>query len=326
MTQEVTTTHPVQIRVLEDLKEANRLPALVSAVESVKAADAIKAAVADKFIDQFTAIEQLVAGALDFVVQDETETGKMFEAGQKVALLKKVKKALDKTHEDNKQDSLRTVQAYDAVKRAGYALLEPAIRHYEAQENYIVNREAKRIEALRVERCNQIMPYLHPGNIATPYPDWGTMHEEDFAATLALAVTKENEIEQARVAKIIREAKDREELERLRKEAAAKDAELAAARQAQAEAEQAARDAKFIGIQEERLAAFAIKQKEEQEANAARQLEQAPDRDKIRAYVAALQAVPFPVLQDEAVKVIGTNVTLLLHKIGNYVNEKLQAI
>ena len=94
MTQELTTPQPVQIRVLEELKKDNRLPALVAAVESVKAPGAVKEEVVTNFADFFERIERYVTPAFALVVADESEKEKMFDAAQAVTALKGLEKSL----------------------------------------------------------------------------------------------------------------------------------------------------------------------------------------------------------------------------------------
>lgn len=307
MTQELTTPQPVQIRVLEELKKDNRLPALVAAVESVeKAPEVIKNQVADKFIPEFTQIEKACAGFREFVVTDETETGKMFEAATKAKILKVLKRALENKYNIEKENCRREGQAYDAVRRAGDAELTPAIAHYEAQAEYIERKEAARVEALRSERYALILPYLVPEILPTPYPVWGEMHEDDFQATLAAAKEKARQIEAERVARTEKERAEQKELERLRVENERQARELAEARRINAQQT----------IQEVRVALDPIPAPEPETPI------QQTDREKLRAYSLALLQLPFPTIQDPEMRKVLQGMRILLNKIDLYVEEK----
>mgnify|MGYP003553418340 FL=1 len=318
MTQELTTPQPVQIRVLEELKKDNRLPALVAAVESVeKAPEVIKNQVADKFIPAFIQIEKYCTGFREFVVSDETETGKMFEAGQKAKELKKIKRELTALHEAGKESALREGQTYDAVRRIGFAEIDPAIAHYEAQAEYIERKEAARIEALRVERYALILPYLVPEICPPPWPEWGAMHVDDFNATLYAAQEKARQIEADKLAQIEREKAEREELERLRVEQVEREAILEQALAAQRKIEQELAEA-------QKTIAHVYKDygKPVDQILAEINENKTTDREKLRAYGAALLQVQCAPIQDQAMRKVLEQVKILLVKVDKFIEEK----
>ena len=320
MTQELTTPQPVQIRVLEELKKDNRLPALVAAVESVKAPGAVKEEVVTNFADFFERIERYVTPAFALVVADETEKEKMFDAAQAVTALKGLEKSLTAKHGELKEDALRYGQTLDAAKRAALALIAPAVEHLKAQAEYIERKEAARIEALRVERYNLILPYLIPEICPAPWPEWGEMHEDDFQATLAAAQEKARQIEADRLARIAKEKADAEELERLRKEQAEKDELIAKAQAAQREAERELAEARRVNaqqtIQEVRAALDPIPSPEPV------QQAQQTDREKLRAYGLALLQVQCAPIQDAAMRKVLQDVKILLGKIDKFIEDK----
>ena len=329
MTQELTSPQPVQIRVLEELKKDNRLPSLVAAVESVeKAPEVIRNQVADKFIPTFIQIEKFCAGFRDFVVSDETETGKMFEAGQKAKELKKIKRELTALHEAGKESALREGQTYDAVRRIGFAEIDPAIAHYEAQAEYIERKEAARVEALRSERYNLILPYLTPEICPPPWPDWGTMHKADFENTLAFAIDKARQIEAEGLVCIEKERAEKEELERLRKEQAENDALIAKAQAAQREAERetalAKQAAERAGQEAKQVIANHFKDygKPVDQILAETNENKTTDREKLRAYGAALLQVQCAPIQDQAMRKVLQDVKILLGKIDKFIEDK----
>jgi hypothetical protein len=341
MTQDLTTQQPVQIRVLEELKKDNRLPALIAAVESVKAPEAVKEEVVTNFADFFERIERYVTPAFALVVADETEKEKMFDAAQAVTALKGLEKSLTAKHGELKEDALRYGQTLDAAKRAALALITPAVEHLKAQAEYIERKEAARVEALRSERYNLILPYLVPEILPTPYPVWGEMHEDDFQATLAAAKDKARQIEAERVARIEKEKAEKEELERLRVETAAKDAQLLAEKELRERTErenekQRVRylelNKKFQHVQSQ--SAEALQQVEEykkqldadveEEANALiANLAPQTDREKLRAYGVALLQVPCAPIQDPAMRKVLQDVKILLTKVNDYIEKKI---
>lgn len=312
--QELTTTAPVRVRALEEIKQANRLPSLVAAVESVKAPESVKDEVVTNFADFFERIERYTTPAFALVVADETEKEKMFDAAQAVTALKGLEKSLTAKHGELKEDALRYGQALDAAKRAALALITPAVEHLKAQAEYIERKEAARIEALRVERYALILPYLTPEILPTPWPNWGEMHEDDFNATLYAAQDKARQIEANRVARIEKEKAEREELERLRKENERQARELAIAKQAAARAEQEAKQAianhfKDYGKTVDQILT---------EINEAAKT----DREKLRAYGLALLQVQCAPIQDKDMRKVLQDVRILLKKVNDHIEKK----
>ena len=296
---------PVQIFTVQDLKVGNDLPALIEAVESVKDCPvAVQDEIAHNFTDFFRRIEIYCNPAFALVVENESEKGKMFDAGQAVIALKGLEKAITAKHGEMKHDALKYSQALDATKRAALALITPAVEHLKAQAEYIERKEAARIEALRVERYALILPYLVPEILPTPWPEWGTMHKSDFENTLAFAIDKARQIEAERLARIEKEKAEKEELERLRVETARQARELEEARRINAQQT----------IQQVQEALDPIPSPEP--------VQQAPDREKLRAYSTALVQYPTPTIQDQEMRKVLQGMRILLNKIDLYVEEK----
>ena len=272
------------------------------------------------FKDFFAQMEQWEEKAATLIVEDETQTGLMFEAGVARKALASIRVAVEKQRKAMKEDSLRTGQAIDGVAKMMMERIEAVEAHLAAQENFIVNREAARIESLRSERYNLILPYLVPEILPTPYPVWGEMHEDDFQATLAAAKEKARQIEADRLARIAKEKADAEELERLRKEQAEKDELIAKAQAAQREAERELAEARRVNaqqtIQEVRAALDPIPSPEPV------QQAQQTDREKLRAYGLALLQVQCAPIQDAAMRKVLQDVKILLGKIDKFIEDK----
>ncbi len=326
MTQELTTPQPVQIRVLEELKKDNRLPALVAAVESVKAPESVKEEVVTNFADFFERIERYVTPAFALIVADETEKEKMFDAAQAVTALKGLEKSLTAKHGELKEDALRYGQTLDAAKRAALALIQPAIEHLKAQAEYIERKEAVRVEALRVERYALILPYIE--TVPMPWPNWGAMTKTEFQDNLAYFQEKSRQIEAERLARIEREKAEREELGRLRKEQAEKDALIAKAQAAQREAEREMAIAKQAAERAEQDAKQAIANhfkdygKPVDQIIAETKESRQTDREKLRAYGDAILQVQCAPIQDPAMRKVLQDVKILLGKIDKFIEDK----
>ena len=272
------------------------------------------------FKDFFAQMEQWEEKAATLIVEDETQSGLMFEAGVARKALASIRIAVEKQRKAMKEDSLRTGQAIDGVAKMMRERIEAVEAHLAAQENFIVNREAARVEALRIERYALILPYLTPEILPTPWPEWGEMHEDDFAATLAAAQEKARQIEADRLARIEKERTEREELERLRKEQAEKDALIAKAQAAQREAERELAEARRVNaqqtIQEVRVALDPIHAPDTETPT------QQTDREKLRAYITALIQHPTPTIQDPEMRKVLQGMRILLNKIDLYVEQK----
>lgn len=272
------------------------------------------------FKDFFAQMEQWEEKAATLNVEDETQTGLMFEAGVARKALASIRVAVEKQRKAMKEDSLRTGQAIDGVAKMMRERIEAVEAHLAAQENFIVNREAARIESLRSERYNLILPYLVPEILPTPYPVWGEMHEDDFQATLHAAQEKARQIEADRLARIAKEKADAEELERLRKEQAEKDELIAKALAAQRDAERELAEARRINAQR------TIEQvREALDTPTAPEPSTPPaqtDREKLRAYGAALLQAQCAPIQDKDMRKVLEQVKILLVKVDKFIEEK----
>ncbi len=275
------------------------------------------------FKDFFAQMEQWEEKAATLIVEDETQTGLMFEAGVARKALASIRIAVEKQRKAMKEDSLRTGQAIDGVAKMMRERIEAVEAHLAAQENFIVNREAARVEALRIERYALILPYLTPEILPTPWPEWGEMHEADFENTLAFAIDKARQIEAERVARIEKERAEREELAKLRLEQARKDEEIATMR---AELERERQLAAAQTIQQVQAALEdcptlpptprRLEYEEEM------RIEQQTDREKLRAYGAALLRIPCAPIQDPAMRKVLQDVKILLGKIDKFIEDK----
>jgi len=269
------------------------------------------------FKDFFAQMEQWEEKAATLVVEDETQTGLMFEAGVARKALASIRIAVEKQRKIMKEDSLRTGQAIDGVAKMMRERIEAMEAHLSAQENYIVNKEAARVEALRVERYALILPYLVPEICPPPWPEWGAMHVDDFNATLYAAQEKARQIEADKLAQIEREKAEREELERLRVEQVEREAILEQALAAQRKVEQELAEA-------QKTIAHVYKDygKPVDQILAEINENKTTDREKLRAYGAALLQVQCAPIQDQAMRKVLQDVKILLGKIDKFIEDK----
>ncbi len=257
------------------------------------------------FKDFFAQMEQWEEKAATLIVEDETQTGLMFEAGVARKALASIRVAVEKQRKVMKEDSLRTGQAIDGVAKMMRERIEAVEAHLAAQENFIINLEAARIEALRSQRYTLILPYIE--TVPIPWPEWGAMTETEFQDNLAYFQDKARQIEAERVARIEKERAEKEELERLRVETARQARELEEARRINAQQT----------IQEVREALDPIPSPEPVQQT------QQTDREKLRAYGAALLQVSCAPIQDPAMRKVLQDVKILLTKVNDHIEKKI---
>jgi len=269
------------------------------------------------FKDFFAQMEQWEEKAASLVVEDETQTGLMFEAGVARKALASIRIAVEKQRKIMKEDSLRTGQAIDGVAKMMRERIEAMEAHLAAQENYIANKEAARPSDRRVERYALILPYLVPEICPPPWPEWGAMHVDDFNATLYAAQEKARQIEADKLAQIEREKAEREELERLRVEQVEREAILEQALAAQRKVEQELAEA-------QKTIAHVYKDygKPVDQILAEINENKTTDREKLRAYGAALLQVQCAPIQDQAMRKVLQDVKILLGKIDKFIEDK----
>jgi hypothetical protein len=275
------------------------------------------------FKDFFAQMEQWEEKAATLIVEDETQIGLMFEAGVARKALASIRIAVEKQRKVMKEDSLRTGQAIDGVAKMMRERIEAMEAHLAAQENFIVNREAARVEALRVERYALILPYLVPEILPTPWPEWGTMHKADFENTLAFAIDKARQIEAERVARIEKEKAEKEELERLRVENERQARELEEVNMERQEAEDKIHALKLAEARKEQEEAHRLRAEVNARLEQERIAAQAPDREKLRAFGVALLQVPCAPIQDPAMRKVLQDVKILLTKVNDYIEKKI---
>jgi hypothetical protein len=142
------------------------------------------------------------ADAIQVTREDQRAEMAMARAGR--LFLKEKRVAIEATRKQLKEASLREGQAIDNVAKILKNLIEPIEKDLEEKEKFAEIQEAKRIEALRIEREAEVMPYIEFIPQGLPL---GKLSEKEYSAMLSGAKIQV----QAR-----KEQQEREEQERVK--------------------------------------------------------------------------------------------------------------
>lgn len=273
--------------------------------------------------------------------------------------LKNLRVAADKKRKELKEDSLRMGRAIDGANNILLSIIVPIERGLEDIEKAEERRIAEELRQRTEARIAEFSPYITPGMLMPPL---GVMTEEQFQATLADAkLLYEMKLEASRKAeaeRIEREAAEaRERLriagenERLRKEAAEREAQMKAEREAaaakQREAEVAARkdreemEAKASAERQAAQAAAAAereaREKAEAEAKALRDAQakreadeakakataaKAPDREKLIAFARAVRGLTPGSMKSAEANAIAEEIATQVEKFAVWIESK----
>ncbi len=194
----------------------------------------------------FTEAGEILASYREIVVTEESQTDLMKEAREKRLSLKKVRTTVENKRKELKEDSLRTSKAIDGVAKYIKDTIQPAEEYLEQQEKFAELRETERQIKLKQERVGKLTPYcenpyqFNLDNMSDEHFD-KLLDEQKKAHELKVAQAEAYEREQERI-RLEKEAEDkriREENEVLRKQAEAREAEIAKEREEQVIVQQA---------------------------------------------------------------------------------------
>lgn len=271
----------------------------------------------ETFNAMFAEAEKWVEQARSIKVTDVSQTREMRIARETRLAIRKIRCDAENTRKRLKADALAKGKAIDGIANVLKALIEPVESYLQEQEDFAKRVEEQKREELRQARSLAITPYSEFFQASGGF-DLADMSQEQFTAMLeGLRIKKnakeqaERELERQRVeaeerlrveaeereavrqkelaeakAKAEREAKARFDAERKADAERAKAEKEAAEAKAKADAE---REAKAKAEQEEA-------EREEAERVARQKAEQAPDKEKVFAFAAAIRAVKVPVL------------------------------
>lgn len=215
--------------------------------------------------------------------------------------LRKVRIAIEHRRKELGDSYLRKTKAINSAAKELKDLIEPYEAKLEAIEDHAANVEAQRIAEISQERTAQ----LSQCGGAIDIPGLGFMPDDQFNSLLegakmvhAAKIEAEKRAEADRIAKEKAEADERERIrlenEKLKKEAAEKEAALVAER---AKVEAAAKIERIAKEKAESEIERARKEKESQELatkKARDEAELAPDREKIMTLAASVRALQVP--------------------------------
>jgi len=279
-------------------------------------------------LERFAALDaqasEWMAKAKTLVVANADQKDEIKQAREARLALRKIRTEADKTRKDLKAESLRYGKAVQGVYNFLEYKIKPIEDHLQAQEDFAKIAEQNRVDALRSERellVNDLREFVGYGD------DFGAMSQIAFDAVLSSAkqqradqIKHNEEAKAAHEAEVLRQAEDqrkmRAENERLRSEAQAREAalkverDLVAAEQKAAAKARVEREAAAAKARVEREAAEIARQKianelaaakraqAEQDAKVAalakakaeqeRKANAAPDKAKLRAFLAGL--------------------------------------
>lgn len=299
--------------------------------------EAIKA----KFDNFFTQVSEWEVRLSTLSVTNVEQKAEIKMADEARKFLKNKRVEIEKTRKTLKEDALREGQTIDAIAKILINLILPLEERAEEMAKF-AEREAARIKQ---ERFSERMDKLMPFGVAVNSAIISDMDDSTFDSFLSGVIQKDKEQKEAdakaeaeRIECERLEAEQREyvrrenerlkaqlEAERAKAEAEAKEVE------AKVKAEREAAAAKLKAEAEARLKVEAeLKAKADAEAKAAaeqaeseRKAKNAPDKEKIAAFVSALAQVKRPELSSEDAKKLMEQVELLLTKVDTFVSQRL---
>lgn len=288
-------------------------------------------------------LEKLKATAETLTVTDSTQKAQMKLARETRLTLKDLRVSIDKRRKELGEDALRTKQRIDADAKTLIGLIEPLEARLLQQEKF-AELEAERIEKeKRDSRSAEVAPFIIHG--VTILPDLGKLTDEQYAQYLSdqktlHAAKIERERQEAEAKRKREEEAEAAQLRiclenaRLKKEAAAKEAQWRAEREAAAEAARIEREkaeSEQVAAEQQAAKERAAREKVEKElrdkqeaeakaereaAAAARKAAAAPDREKLLALSATIRAIQLPSMSTENGKAAVTRIAKELDEVA----------
>lgn len=306
---------------------------------------------------------KILAEYQTIVVTKEDQFSLMADARSKRLALKNIRVDVEKKRKELKEDSMRTGRAIDSVARFVKETIEPAEKYLETQEKFAEMRQAERAAKVKTDRIEKLAKYM---NDPSAYYNLDSMNDEQFAEALQSAKSvfeaKEAElkrIEDERIAKAKADAEEQERVRaenaRLRKEAEAREAKIAeeqkqheagiaeerkaaeereAKVRAEREAEQKAAQAKLDEERKKRETVEAEQHAERERVEAERQRQEdvkrqsllAPDKEKLLALAATIEATELPALASKDAQAVLNKVEELLTKVSTYIRGNVKGL
>ncbi|MDX9794530.1 MAG: hypothetical protein RBU24_13575 [Kiritimatiellia bacterium] len=267
------------------------------------------------FNEMFGQAERWMSQAQAIRVTDVSQVREMKMAREVRLALRQIRCDAENTRKRLKSDALAKGKAIDGIANVLKALIEPAEKHLQEQEDFAKRVEEQRIAALNETRRLALSAYMDVSGLSE---NLAGLSQEQFDAMLYGAQQKRvreaeaaAEAERLRLAEAERARKDAEALEEKRKAELAEARKRAAAEaRARIEAERKADLERMerARIENELAQQRAIARAEKAEADrqaaereaAARRAAQAPDREKVLAFAASVRRLAVPALTSPA--------------------------
>ncbi len=271
-----------------------------------------------KFGEPFKSAMGIIQHARDINVTSEDQKDEIEQAGIARKELKKLRCDVENTRKELKEQSLREGRAIDGMANIIKAVIVPVEEALEKQEKFVQRLAAERYAKKLEERRERLSTY-------TDQPDMYKLDSSDsefdqLIATLREAqeikAAAEKKAEEDRIAAeqaaAAEQERVRKENEKLRAEAAAREAELAKEREVEQKrlaAERAEQEQKLAAerakAEEERKKREALEAEQQAKAKAeaaaraeadekARQALLAPDKDKLNKFADYIDAIEMP--------------------------------
>ncbi|MCP4493390.1 MAG: hypothetical protein GY820_39700 [Gammaproteobacteria bacterium] len=264
---------------------------------------------AGRFNPFATETRELVARADEITVADEDDVESM-EAARAVRLgLRRIRCDAETVRKDLKENSLREGKAIDGMANIIKAMIVPAEKRLQDQEDFVKLAREKRIRERTEKRSEQLRPYVEDVTLFAV----GAMTEDGFDQLLdsshaahAARLKAEKEAEEKAAAEAKRRAEEEERLraenESLRKKEAktAKEAKRLREEKVEREEEQRKTDAVIEEM---------CRESDEEKARA----EAAPDAEKLDAFAAEIAKLTPPTM-------VGEFAELPMQRVRNHLN------
>jgi hypothetical protein len=313
----------------------------------------------ESFSPYFDEAGKVIEEAKTITVTDVSQKDDMIKAREMRLILKNARVSADKKRKELKEDSLRYGKAVQGIYNVLDFLIVPAEKYLEEQEKFEERIKEKKRQGLIEKRHAEIEPLMEfiPGGY-----DLGAITEDDFQKLIAgakfqMAAKKEAEAkaEQERIevekAVAIEQARIKEENERLKKEAEAREKAQAKEREENEKALKAEREAREKAEADKK--AIEEKQRKEKEESDRKTIEEkrisdkkiaderaaelkriaeekeierkkanAPDKEKIIAFVTSLSLISYPEVNSEDAKRILQEAKMSISKIAGILTTK----
>jgi len=288
-------------------KMTNEKTQVLDVIESAGLEQDTTRTLRQKFMPFWEQAEKWRETAAGLVVTDASQTREMKMAREARLALREIRINADKTRKALKEDSIRYGRAVQGVYNVIEYLIKPIEEHLLEQEKFAEIQAQRRLEALNAERERIAAPLVAWIDVDLPFTNtpWANFDEAKFQEIISAAqAAKEAEAEEAarlEAERIAREKAEEEERQRILEENARLRAEAeererkAAAERAELEAQRRAaeEEARKERAERERIEADARRKAEADEAER-RKAAAAPDKEKLLAFAAELQAIDLP--------------------------------